>query len=132
MHGADDELTIGERGAFYRRRRGLAQRELAGLVGRSEEWVSSVERGRRQVRRLDVLVVVAEALRSDFRTCWGSPCSWRTTKVTTTSGTAERSIERVKVTYADAGWEARTKAALVHRAVQDGMLPVVTRPRSAS
>ena len=41
-------------------------------------------------------------------------------------------IDRVKVTYVDAGREARTKAELVHRAVQDELLPAVTRPRSAS
>jgi transcriptional regulator with XRE-family HTH domain len=41
----------------------LTQAALGGLVGRTEEWVSSVERGRRQVRRLDVLTELARELR---------------------------------------------------------------------
>jgi transcriptional regulator with XRE-family HTH domain len=36
---------------------------LAGLVGRSEDWLSKVERNERQIRRLDVLTEVARALR---------------------------------------------------------------------
>ena len=39
----------GERIARARRRRGLSQAVLAGLVGRSESWLSQVERGRRGV-----------------------------------------------------------------------------------
>ncbi len=39
--------SLGERIAAYRRRRrrGLSQAALAGLVGRSESWLSQVERG---------------------------------------------------------------------------------------
>jgi transcriptional regulator with XRE-family HTH domain len=73
VKGAGDDLTVGERIAFYRSRRGLTQREMAGLVGRSEEWVSSIERGRRQVRRLDVLTVVAAALRVSLPDLLGQP-----------------------------------------------------------
>lgn len=54
---------MGQRIRFFRRRRGLTQAALGGLVGRTEEWVSSVERGRRQVRRLDVLTELARELR---------------------------------------------------------------------
>lgn len=36
---------IGDRIAAYRKRRGLSQAALAGLVGRSESWLSQVERG---------------------------------------------------------------------------------------
>jgi ribosome-binding protein aMBF1 (putative translation factor) len=50
----------GERIAVYRRRRGLSQAALAGLVGRSESWLSQVERGIRSVDRL-------------CRSCW----TWR-------------------------------------------------------
>jgi transcriptional regulator with XRE-family HTH domain len=63
MRGAGDPLTVGERVAFYRRRRGLPQATLAGLVGRSEDWLSKIERGEREINRLDVLVEVARALR---------------------------------------------------------------------
>jgi ribosome-binding protein aMBF1 (putative translation factor) len=51
---AMDEVDrpIGERIAIYRRRRGISQAVLAGLVGRSESWLSQVERGARSVDRL--------------------------------------------------------------------------------
>lgn len=56
-------LPIGERIAIYRRRRGLSQMRLGGLIGRSEDWVSKVERGDLPIDRMSVLVRVAEALR---------------------------------------------------------------------
>lgn len=73
MRAAGDELTVGERIRFYRQRRGLTQGELGALAGRSEEWVSSIERGRRQVRRLDVLTEVARALRVTLPDLLGQP-----------------------------------------------------------
>ncbi|WP_026311293.1 helix-turn-helix domain-containing protein [Parafrankia elaeagni] len=54
--------TLGERVAFYRKRRGLSQVELGRLIGRSESWVSQVERNTRKVDRLSVLAQVAEVL----------------------------------------------------------------------
>lgn len=59
----DDETTVGERIAYYRRRRGYSQAVLSGLVGRSEEWLSQLERGARDLDRLSMLVQVAEALK---------------------------------------------------------------------
>lgn len=73
MRGAGDRLSVGERIAFYRRRRGLTQRVLAGLVGRSEDWLSKVERGDREVRRLDVLAELARALRITIGDLLGQP-----------------------------------------------------------
>jgi transcriptional regulator with XRE-family HTH domain len=73
VRAAGDQLTIGERIAFYRRRRGLTQAVLAGLVGRSEDWLSKVERGDRQIRRLDVLTEVAQALRVTLGDLLGQP-----------------------------------------------------------
>jgi transcriptional regulator with XRE-family HTH domain len=58
---ADAQLT-GERIAYDRKRLGLSQVEFAGLIGRSESWVSQVERGVRAVDRLPVLQKVADAL----------------------------------------------------------------------
>ena len=55
MRGAGDHLSVGDRIAVYRRRRGLTQRVLAELVGRSEHWLSKGERNERDVRRLDVI-----------------------------------------------------------------------------
>lgn len=73
MRGAGDQFSIGERVAFYRRRRGLTQRVLAGLVGRSEDWVSKIERDEREVRRLDVIGDLARALRVSVGDLLGQP-----------------------------------------------------------
>jgi transcriptional regulator with XRE-family HTH domain len=73
MRGAGDQLSIGERIAFYRRRRGLSQAVLADLVGRSEDWLSKIERGEREIRRLDVLAEVARALRVTLGDLLGDP-----------------------------------------------------------
>nr|WP_246272103.1 helix-turn-helix domain-containing protein [Amycolatopsis acididurans] len=73
MRGAGDQLSIGERIAFYRRRRGLSQAILADLVGRSEDWLSKIERGERDIRRLDVLAEVAKALRVTLGDLLGEP-----------------------------------------------------------
>ena len=73
MRGAGDQFSVGERIAFYRRRRGLTQAVLAGLVGRSEDWLSKIERGDRPIRRLDVLGQVAQALRVTIGDVLGQP-----------------------------------------------------------
>jgi transcriptional regulator with XRE-family HTH domain len=61
-----DLETAGQRIARARRRRGLSQAVLAGLVGRSESWLSQVERGRRGVDSHVVLTRLAEILRIDI------------------------------------------------------------------
>lgn len=53
---------IGENVARWRQRRGISQNVLAGLIGRSESWVSQVERGVIKVDRLSVLVSIAREL----------------------------------------------------------------------
>jgi transcriptional regulator with XRE-family HTH domain len=58
----EDARVLGERIAFLRKRRGLSQVDLGGLIGRSESWVSQVERGARHLDRLSVLRKVADAL----------------------------------------------------------------------
>ena len=58
----ETSTPVGERIAYYRRRRGLSQVKLAGLLGRSESWLSQVERGARQIDRVSVLLKVAAAL----------------------------------------------------------------------
>ncbi|THA25347.1 XRE family transcriptional regulator [Streptomyces sp. RKND-216] len=55
-------LTIGERVAWYRRRRGLSQEVLAGLVGRTVDWLSKAENGRIELDRLSVIKSLADAL----------------------------------------------------------------------
>ncbi|MEV4643661.1 MULTISPECIES: helix-turn-helix transcriptional regulator [Saccharopolyspora] len=66
------EGPIGERIRIYRRRRGLSQRELAELVGRSESWLSQVERQIRSVDRLSVLIDIARVLKTDVETLAGN------------------------------------------------------------
>jgi transcriptional regulator with XRE-family HTH domain len=61
-----DPETAGQRIARARRRRGLSQAVLAGLVGRSESWLSQVERGQRGVDSHAVLTRLAEVLRIDI------------------------------------------------------------------
>ncbi|TQM43382.1 helix-turn-helix domain-containing protein [Pseudonocardia cypriaca] len=63
---------IGRRIAFHRRRRGLSQAAVAGLVGRSESWLSQVERGLRTVDSYSVLRDLARVLRVDIGTLTGS------------------------------------------------------------
>lgn len=57
-----DVAKIGDRIAYYRRRLGLSQVEFAARIGRSESWVSQVERGVRPVDRISVQQKVADAL----------------------------------------------------------------------
>lgn len=56
------DLTLGERIAWYRRRRGLSQEVLAGQVGRTADWLSKIENGKIDLDRLSVLRRLAEAL----------------------------------------------------------------------
>lgn len=69
------DQPIGERIAIYRSRRGLSQVVLAGLVGRSESWLSQVERGVRGVDRMSVIIDIAKALRVDVAELVGQPFS---------------------------------------------------------
>ncbi|MFJ4947627.1 helix-turn-helix domain-containing protein [Streptomyces sp. NPDC088760] len=55
-------LTIGERVAWYRRRRGISQEVLAGLVGRTVDWLSKAENNRIELDRLSVIKSLADAL----------------------------------------------------------------------
>jgi transcriptional regulator with XRE-family HTH domain len=68
-----DRLTIGERIAFYRARRGLTQTELANLVGRGPDWLSKIERGERPLRNVEVLAELARALRVTLGDLLGQP-----------------------------------------------------------
>ncbi|MBB5808958.1 transcriptional regulator with XRE-family HTH domain [Saccharothrix ecbatanensis] len=57
-----NSLTIGERVAWYRRRRGVPQEVLAGRVGRTTDWLSKVENNRIDLDRLSVIRNLADAL----------------------------------------------------------------------
>jgi transcriptional regulator with XRE-family HTH domain len=58
-----DAREAGQRIARARRRRGLSQAALAGLVGRSESWLSQVERGIRTADSHTLLTRLADVLR---------------------------------------------------------------------
>jgi len=73
MRGAGDQLSIGERVAFYRARRGLTQAQVAAMVSRSEDWLSKIERGERDLRKLDMIVALAAALRVTVGDLLGQP-----------------------------------------------------------
>ena len=62
---------IGRRVALHRRRRGLSQAAVAGWVGRSESWLSQVERGLRTVDSYTVLRDLARVLRVEIATLTG-------------------------------------------------------------
>jgi transcriptional regulator with XRE-family HTH domain len=64
--------AAGQRVARARRRRGLSQAVLAGLVGRSASWLSQVERGKRSVDSHSVLLRLTEVLRVDLEELTGS------------------------------------------------------------
>src|SRR5258708_26345706 len=71
QEGRGDEDGPGARIARARRRRGLSQWVLAGLVGRSEAWLSQVERGKRGVDSYAVLTRMAVVLRVEVEELTG-------------------------------------------------------------
>lgn len=62
MRGMTTNLTIGERVAWYRRRRGMTQEVLAGLIGRTVDWLGKAENNRLELDRLSVIKSIADAL----------------------------------------------------------------------
>jgi transcriptional regulator with XRE-family HTH domain len=62
MRGLADTLSIGERIAWYRHRRGMSQQVLAGMVDRTVDWLSKIENNRIDLDRLSVLQALASAL----------------------------------------------------------------------
>lgn len=66
-------MTIGERVAWYRRRRGMPQEVLAGLVNRTIDWLSKAENNRIDLDRLSVVRALAEALDITMADLLGEP-----------------------------------------------------------
>ncbi|PWI17875.1 transcriptional regulator [Streptomyces sp. Act143] len=62
-----DVKTFGQRVKELRREAGMSQSDLAAAMGRSESWVSQVERGVQPVERLSVLQALADALKVSVR-----------------------------------------------------------------
>ncbi|RDI47021.1 helix-turn-helix transcriptional regulator [Nocardia mexicana] len=55
-------LAIGQRIKLHRERAGMSRPVLAGLIGRSTEWLKAVENGRLQTPKLPLLLRIAQAL----------------------------------------------------------------------
>lgn len=66
MNGSDTK-TVGQRVKELRRAAGMSQSDLAAAMGRSESWVSQVERGVQPVERLSVIQALADALNVPVR-----------------------------------------------------------------
>jgi transcriptional regulator with XRE-family HTH domain len=62
MNEQSGNLTPGQRVAWHRVRHGISQEVLAGLVGRTEDWLSKVENDRAPLDRLSVIRSLAKAL----------------------------------------------------------------------
>ncbi|WP_329441914.1 helix-turn-helix transcriptional regulator [Streptomyces canus] len=62
-----DTKPFGQRVKELRRDAGMSQSDLAAAMGRSESWVSQVERGVQPVERLSVLQALADALKVSVR-----------------------------------------------------------------
>lgn len=64
---APDAKALGQRIKELRRAAGMSQSDLAIAMGRSESWVSQVERGVQPVERLSILQGLADALNVSVR-----------------------------------------------------------------
>ncbi|MFR9806376.1 helix-turn-helix domain-containing protein [Pseudonocardia sp. RS010] len=73
MRGLGDTMSIGERIAFFRARRGYTQTQLANLIGRRTDWLSKIERGERQLRNVELLTALARVLRISLTDLMGQP-----------------------------------------------------------
>lgn len=66
-------LSPGQRLAWHRVRRGLSQEVLAGLVGRTEDWLSKIENDRVPLDRLSVIRRLADVLGISIYDLIGEP-----------------------------------------------------------
>src|SRR4051812_4347289 len=117
---------IGRRITTYRRRRGLSQAALAGLIGRSESWLSQVERGVRSVDRMSVMLDLARVLHVEVDALIGRPWQLAPNGNTIAGGLSDvravltsynSLLARPSVQVSDLA-ELRSKVAEVHRTYQ--------------
>lgn len=76
MCGTGEHLSIGERIAYYRKRRRYTQHTLAGLVGRTADWISKIETGSSRPPRSAMLNELARALRINLWELEGNSALW--------------------------------------------------------
>ncbi len=125
--------------AIFRRRRGLSQAAVAGLIGRSESWLSQVERGVRFVDKMSVMLDFARVLHVDVDALTSRPWHFEPNGGQTAGGLVElrRSftsynalLGRETVTVSDLA-ELRTKVADAHRIYQAARYDEVITARPA-
>jgi transcriptional regulator with XRE-family HTH domain len=121
-----ESQPIGRRIAAYRRRRGLSQAAVAGLIGRSESWLSQVERGIHSIDKLSVLLDLAKVLDVDAEQLTG-----RTWELAPNGGAIAGGLTEIRQVFTRYDHllgvepprspslpELRTQIATVHRAYQ--------------
>ncbi|MCC9311823.1 helix-turn-helix domain-containing protein [Kitasatospora sp. RB6PN24] len=94
------EVTFGEFIAKLRTRKGWYQRDLAAEVGRSEEWVSGVERGLIPVRNVEMLSLLARVLGTTLEELLGHPQPARVA-----SSSSRRKVSSARLTPSPAAEE---------------------------
>ncbi|HEY8452215.1 MAG: helix-turn-helix transcriptional regulator [Micromonosporaceae bacterium] len=72
-----DELPIGRRVAYWRRRRRMSQQVFADRLGKSKSWVDKVERGVRRLDRFSVIHQIADVLGVEPAVLLGPPAAQR-------------------------------------------------------
>ncbi|RNL81840.1 helix-turn-helix domain-containing protein [Halostreptopolyspora alba] len=90
-----DAATRGQLIRRHRKRRGLSQAALAGLIGRSESWLSQVERGKRNVDSHQVLTRLSAVLRVELPDFTGDDSAENGGRYS-----AARDVERAMMRYA--------------------------------
>lgn len=55
-------ISLGQRIAMLRTAKGLTQKQLAQRMGKSSEWVSAIERGKRSLSKVDLICDLASCL----------------------------------------------------------------------
>lgn len=65
VNDPDEQTPIGKRIQTHRERLGMSRPVLAGLLGKSAEWLKAVEGGRIQTPRLPMLLRIARSLELD-------------------------------------------------------------------
>ncbi|GHH69240.1 hypothetical protein GCM10018793_01390 [Streptomyces sulfonofaciens] len=140
-------LAFGQRLKLLRQRKGMTRNQLGGLLGHTGSWVKSVESGRLQTPKLDVVLRIAEVLRvSNLADLTGNDVP-----VDLFSGPGHPRLSKVKAAVdafpladheqappvahlrarLDLAWQARHKAP-DHRDVIGALLPDLIRDAQAA
>jgi transcriptional regulator with XRE-family HTH domain len=93
----DDHATPGERIAYYRKRQGMTQEVLCGLVGgRTTEWLRQIENNYAEVDKLSTIVAIADALQLPPIELLPGPFRTRSRRPGSSLGTAPDSVPAIE------------------------------------